>query len=290
MKPFDVCVVGHTTRDWIRRDGAERCATGGVVYYAALTLQQLGYRVAVITRLNASDRDELLGELRAAGIAVYCRDSAETSVFYCVYSTASPDERVLTVGPVAEAFTPADLEGVSAHWFYLGPLTNRDMSPGFIRAAAARGDVALDAQGLVRQVEAGAIRAVRPPKISALLQNVSLLKVDAYEAATLTEERDLKVSARRLSELGAGEVVLTCGSRGSLVFDGSEFHVVDAVDGEVVDPMGCGDTYLAAYLARRLASDGPASAGRFAAAAAELTLEREGAFRATEALVRGRMA
>ena len=229
MRPFDVCVVGHVTRDRIRSDGVERNGAGGVACYAALTLRRLGHRVAVITRLAGEDRDELLAELRSEGIAVYCGESTRTSSFECVYSRQVPDERILTVGAVAEAFEPADLEGVFASWFYLGPLTNRDMSLGFVRAASARGRIALDAQGLVRQVDGCEIRTVRPVDVSSYLQNVSLLKADEREAATLSSENDLEASARRLCEFGPDEVILTRGSKGSMIFASAGSYAIDAV-------------------------------------------------------------
>ncbi len=118
---------------------------------------------------------------------------------------------------------------------------------------------------------------------------MSLLKVDEGDAAILSEEVEAEASARRLREFGPDEVILTRGSAGSLVLDAGGFHAVDAVVGEVVDATGCGDTYLAAYLSRRLVSEEPGRAGRFAAAAAALSLEKVGAFRASEAEVRDRM-
>jgi sugar/nucleoside kinase (ribokinase family) len=47
------------------------------------------------------------------------------------------------------------------------------------------------------------------------------------------------------------------------------------------DATGCGDTFLAAYLARRLTSDDLCDCGEFAAAAASINIETLGAFRGT---------
>ena len=54
-------------------------------------------------------------------------------------------------------------------------------------------------------------------------------------------------------------------------------------------PPGCGDTFFAAYLLRRHRGDEIPTAGRFAAACATLTLERFGAFAATEPDVTARL-
>ena len=56
----------------------------------------------------------------------------------------------------------------------------------------------------------------------------------------------------------------------------------------VADATGCGDTYLAAYLARRLSGAECAECARFAAAAASLNIEALGAFRGSEADIAAR--
>jgi sugar/nucleoside kinase (ribokinase family) len=200
------------------------------------------------------------------------------------------DRRVQTVASVAAPFAPSDLGNVRARWFYLGPLSSRDMSVEFVKAVRGRGTVALDAQGLVRKVEMKEIQAVRPAETGALMRPISILKVDEREAAILSGTDGLEDAARQLRTLGPREVIVTSGSKGSMIFDGRKFHYIDPIVGEEVDATGCGDTYLAAYLDRRLASDDPELAGRFAAAAATLALEREGAFQAGAPQVRARMA
>lgn len=292
---FDVCIVGHVTRDRIRTVDGERSGVGGVASYAALALRSLGYRVAVVTRVADIDREVLLTDLRAAGIEVYCGASVQTSTFRCVYDKPSPDERTLSVDAVAEPFAPADLESVSARWFYLGPLTSRDMSVDFVLAAARRstvvgGQLALDAQGMVRRVDGREVRATRPDDVPTLLAHVDVLKVDEDEAAMLAGDEDPVRAARFLRSCGPGEVLLTNGSQGSLVCDAAGLHPIDAVPGTTVDATGCGDTYLAAYLSRRLRCEDPVPAARFASAAASLSLETAGPLRATEAEVLERMA
>lgn len=290
LRPFDVCVVAHVTRDVIRSDGARRTGAGGVAYYASLALHRLGRRVAVVTKMAREDQGELLSELHSEGITVFCSDSAETTVFNNEYEDGDPDSRVQTMTSVAAPFAPSDLRSVDAGWFYLGPLLSQDMSVTFVESVQKRGRIALDAQGLVRNIEGEEIQAVRPAETEALMRPISLLKVDAHEAATLSGADGNENAARRLHALGAKEVIVTFASEGSMIFDGQDFQYIDAVAGMEVDATGCGDTYLAAYLDRRLASNDPELSGRFAAAAATLALEREGAFLASPPEVRARMA
>jgi sugar/nucleoside kinase (ribokinase family) len=238
--------------------------------------------------MASKDQAALLSELRSVGITVYCIDSAETTVFTNEY-TDGHDSRIQTVSSLAAPFAPSDLVGVRAHWFYLGPLLSQDMSVEFVDSVRMRGKIALDAQGLVRKTDGEKIKAVHPAKTEALLRSVSLLKVDAQEANTLSLANGHEDAARRLHALGPQEVVITFASKGSMIFDGENFQYIDAVAGTVLDATGCGDTYLAAYLDRRLDSDDLERSGRFAAAAATLALESEGALHAGPLEVRARL-
>ena len=159
---FDVCAVGHVTQDVIRVDGAvKKRMPGGAVYYASLALRRLGRTVAVVTKLAPEDA-ALLSEMRLEKIDVSCSNSAATTVFENLYDRAEPDRRIQRVTAVAEPFTPSDLGNLRARFFHLGPLTNRDLGPEMLKEASARGKVALDAQGLVRKIQGGQIRGVKP--------------------------------------------------------------------------------------------------------------------------------
>jgi len=286
---YDVCIVGHVTCDVIRSHAEERRAPGGAATYVALALRRLGRTVSVVTKVAAKDETELLHELRAEDIPVSCTDGGRTTVFHNLYPDLDPDHRIQRVTSVSAAFTRSDLGDLRAHWFCLGPLTSRDMSRELVEAAAERGPVALDAQGLIRRVAGEQIELVRPADAEAILAATTLLHVDEREAEILSNERGPVDAARKLLAQGPSEVIVTAGSRGSLVLSEHGLERIDAVPGKAVDPTGCGDTYLAAYLHRRLASEPPARAGRFAASAATLTLECEGPFRDGEAEVRARM-
>ncbi len=106
----------------------------------------------------------------------------------------------------------------------------------------------------------------------------------------LAGESDVAQAGRRLCSLGPDEVLVTLGSRGALVVSPQGVEHVAALPAAVVDATGCGDTFLAAYLHRRLAGSAPAPAARFAAAAATITLERSGPFEGCESDVDARLA
>lgn len=79
------------------------------------------------------------------------------------------------------------------------------------------------------------------------------------------------------------EVLLTFGSMGSVIYDGTTFHKIPAyLPKEVVNATGAGDTYMAGYLYKRAKGAGIEEAGRFAAAMTTLKIEGIGPFDGTK--------
>ena len=291
-------VIGHVTRDRIAHGSATREQPGGGAYYAGLTLARLGAQVEVITRLAADDRPALLRELHAAGTHLTVGLSPATTTFENTWLDAALTRRTQIVTAVAAPFTAADLPTADAALLHLAPLTASDMDTHFIECAAARGVVALDAQGMVRQVgpagRHGAV-IVRPWEDAATaLRWVSFLKVDVEEAAVLTGLADPPRAARQLAHrLGRApcEAIVSLAERGAVIASPQRTHHIAALPAaQRMDATGCGDTFFAAYLLRRHRGDDIPAAGRFAAACATLTLERFGAFAATERDVADRLA
>jgi sugar/nucleoside kinase (ribokinase family) len=93
-----------------------------------------------------------------------------------------------------------------------------------------------------------------------VLRHVSVLKLAEDEAQALVGEPDTDA----LRSLGVPEVVVTLGSRGSLVLAEGRLERVPAqAVGGRVDPTGAGDAFFAAYLVSRAAGYASvAAAGR----------------------------
>ena len=278
---YDVCIIGHVTRDigaFNRRPGSEM--PGGVVNYAGIALQSLGLKTVVITKAANVDADEILGRLRKIGVKVHWLASRSTTVFENNYSGNGLEFRNQKVRAIANTFDPRCLPPVWAKTFYLGPLTNGEMSAEFVKAVSERdGRVFLDVQGFLREVENGKVRLVDWPEKREVLAHVHVLKANLAEARFLSGEKEPERAARKLVELGPEEVILTFGGNGSLILAGGRLYDIPAYPPRVVaDPTGCGDTYSAGYIFHRLQSDDIGAAGRFAAALAALKLERHGPF------------
>ncbi len=266
---FDVCVVGHVTRDIVAIGARQTEMPGGTAYYAPLAMRYLGSHVAVVTKLSKESKG-LLDRLHQEKIAVFVRESPRTTTFMNIYPEGM-EGRQQRVDSIAQPFTVEDVEGIEARVFHLGPLTRDDIPLEVIASLAARSIVSLDVQGFVREIDGGGssegeVRLTDWPDKDEALPLVSILKTDEEEARILSDELDLRRMALRLSEFGAREVIITRGSRGSLICSAGQFYEIPAFSpGTLVDPTGCGDTYMAGYLFRRQTVDDLREVGEFAA-------------------------
>jgi sugar/nucleoside kinase (ribokinase family) len=276
----DVLLVGHVVKDRFP-DDEDRQTPGGTAYYAAIALASLGARVKVVTKVAPSDRDLLLKELIGTGVEVVQRETPATTEFVHRFPHGRTGERMLTLPRRAEPFEPRDLGTTPAAIGYAGPLSVRDVPAVTLRALRALcGRVAIDLQGLVRQVEGDSIMLRGSAQAREALALAQVVKADLTEAEVVTGEREPEAAARALAGLGPEEAIVTMSDRGSVVFcDGVSVRLPAFPPEPFADATGCGDTYLAAYLCARLGDAHPREAAGFAAAAAACKLQWKGPLR-----------
>jgi sugar/nucleoside kinase (ribokinase family) len=147
-------------------------------------------------------------------------------------------------------------------WVNVCALTRTDFSSETLAALAGGGRrLLVDAQGLVRTPAIGPLHM--DGNIGDMLRHLEILKLNDEEAEALVGSTD----PERLRILGVPEILLTLGSRGSLVITPGSFEHVPAVEVEgSVDPTGAGDTFSMAFLTQRAAGAEPVEAARAATA------------------------
>lgn len=278
---FDLCVIGHATRDRIEiASDAPRVLPGGTVQYAGTAGSRLGLRTHVVTKMRASDRQELLSNLESLGISVCVHASPVTTEFVNIFPSAPSDVRLQKVLSVASPFQPSEIT-TKARAYLFGPLTRSEMDRSCIEPLASRGArVALDVQGLLRETTGTFVELGPNPAALELLAWVDVLKANAEEAYLLTGSGSIEQAARRLAAAGPSEILITSGSEGSHVFAKGRLTSIPAYPpAEVVDTTGCGDTYVAAYLARRLAGSAVEASADYASRVAGAKAGYHGALR-----------
>ena len=253
MRPL--AVVGNLSLD--RVDGGEPRA-GGAPFHAARALRLLGRPALVAAKAADRDRRLLLPPLVRFGLPVLWRGGDATAAFSFSYDG---DRRSMVVDALGPAWSPDDLRGLErADWVHVGALARSDF-PAATLAGLARGrHLGLDGQGLARPDRTGPL-ALDADYDPAVLRHVSVLKLAEEEAFALLGGTDEDA----LRSLGVPEVVVTLGSRGSLVLAGGRLAPVPVRPVER-DPTGAGDAFLAAYLASRASGYAPVPSARRASA------------------------
>ncbi len=281
---YDVCVLGHVTKDRISIPGRpDHEMPGGTAYYVSRAWAALGLSVCMVTRVAEADAQELLGDLSARGVHVRNCGARQTTVFENRYEGPALQTRTQRVLQVADPFVPEDVANLSARAVHAGPLTRGEVQMEVFEHLRGVADyVALDGQGLLREVIDQQVRLAPFRHLDQVLPHLDMLKVDDREAKIMADDEDARTSAVKLADMGVAEVLMTFADRGSAVRYGNDLSCVPAVaPTETVDATGCGDTYVAAYIYARLQGQAPVEAANFASAAASLKIADYGAFSGT---------
>lgn len=278
---FDVCVIGHITKDIVRIKNVEKEMPGGVAYYFSMGLKNLGSNVSLITKAAEKDKG-LLSDLIKNNISIFYKASQETTVFENIYPEGL-DFRIQNVKYIAQPFSTEDIPDISTRIFHLGPLTKEDIPIEILKVLSKKAKISLDIQGFLRKIERGEVKSVDWKEKDEGLAYVNILKTDETEAKILSGEDNIKKAALKLSTYGIDEIIVTLGSKGSLIYSKRKFYSIPSFPAKkIVDVTGCGDTYMAGYIYKRLKLADIDESGRFAAAMASLKLEESGPFKRSE--------
>jgi sugar/nucleoside kinase (ribokinase family) len=274
---YDICCLGHLTLDKVVTTQAVRHLAGGTSFYFSNAVCAMDVKYSLVTAL--AERDwHIVSDLRTRGIEVTVLPSANTVYFENTYSP-NPDHRAQRVLQQADAFAVEQLPDIQAKIYHLGPLLADDIPLELIKTLSARGRISLDVQGYLRKVRNQTVYAVDWPAKRQALPYVDILKANDAEMEVLTGQNDVCQGARILSDWGVKEVIITLGSKGSVIYTDKIFYHIPAYrPTAMVDTTGCGDTYMAGYLYQRIKEAGWQDAGEFAAAMASIKIASSGPF------------
>ncbi len=275
----DICCIGHITKDKIVTPNRTVYMAGGTSFYFSYAINQLPKDVtfSLITAMDPTEKEPVEKMLKA-GIDVSMNASRNTVFFENIYG-ANQNERKQRVLAKADPFTIQQLEHVDAKVFHLGSLLADDFPTEVVEYLSRKGRVSIDVQGYLREVRDEKVYPIDWKEKLKVLKHTYYLKVNETEMETITGLKDAHEAAKLIHAWGVTEVIITLGSEGSLVYVDDKFYEIPAYPPhEVVDATGCGDTYSAGYLYKRLQGATPTEAGKFAAAMCTIKLEHNGPF------------
>jgi sugar/nucleoside kinase (ribokinase family) len=278
----EVVVVGAAARD-VAADDPRGWRLGGGVTYGALTIAGLGLRTVALVGVDepAATAKEL-DLLRQRGVDVRLVPLERGPVFD---NRETPSGRVQTCVRPSDHMSVASVEPeLRATRAWLFALVADELSEEWADVPNAADLVGLGWQGLLRELVAGELTHRRAPTPNRLVARADVVGVSHLDVEPGTPLEAML----RVCRPGA-TLVLTDGADGGIVLEVPEsgerprLRRYPAIPPDVViDPVGAGDTFLAALLAARAFPTrlaGPAGRDgdlRLAAAAASLVVEGPG--------------
>ena len=278
---FDTMIIGQITLDHnIDYDGREEYINGGAVTISGYAAAAIGHSVAVVPKGNTKVIDPFRVFADSRVQRIFAVESETYTEMQNTYFTADRERRRGLNTRGIEPYQPSDLPDAEAKIYHLGGLVAGDFPEAFVKACAARGDVGLDVQGMMRfRNDDGTLELRDWPEKLRILPLIRYLKTDAAEAEMLTGTDDRVKAAYQLCEWGAKEVLITHNTE-AIVCDGTKIYRAPLRPRNLSGRTGRGDTTFAGYLCERLDHDIP-TALEFAAALVSLKMETPGPFKGT---------
>lgn len=276
---YDICTIGHITLDKVVTTQSVNFMPGGTSFYFSKAIQKFDVDYRLITAVAAAELP-IVEQLQKEGIEITTLPSEHTVFFENIYSQ-NQDHREQNVLHKADPFTKevALLPNIDAQIYHLGPLLSDDISVELLKALAQKGMVSLDIQGFLRFVKNQKVHYTDWVDKDEALAHVSILKANEYEMEVITGQKEIRAGALYLAEMGVKEVIITLGSKGSVIYTEGNFYEIPAFKPkQVVDATGCGDTYMAGYLLKKIKGGNPQEAGEFGAAMATIKIQSSGPF------------
>lgn len=263
-------VIGPVTHDLVVIGDEASHKIGGATYYQSFVFEKFYSDYLVIINCD----DESLAEEFPSMDKIRLIKKENTHFFENIY----PFKGNLNVRNQLSNFADipilkSDLEDIlpeDIDAFVLNPLNRYDFPCETIEYLKSFGvPIFISVQGFLRfpgeQIDdKWAIKLDKFDDLASILSGVYAVFLDEGEKSIMGLDYDVD------------EMVITDGSNGSrIVFDGEVR--IDAVKcGDVVDTTGCGDTYMAAYISKRLNGDSIKKSGDFASKIASEKLKSPG--------------
>lgn len=281
-------IIGPLAKDKVIKNGSSYRSIGGPVYYQAAVFSRLKIDNTAVTTLAVKDND-LLNDL-PNDTNIIPISTGETIEFENIYPDNNPNHRIQRASIPRNPITQDNLQHINFKDYnaiLLSPLYNTDIPLETLEYINTfKIPIYLGAQGYMRHLTKDKKVVLKPWKDhEKYLQFVKILFLDELEARVIlgSFHGNLEEIAWKLCCYGPEEVVITRGDYGALICsrkeEFTEYHAIPAFPpAEINDPTGLGDTFMAAYSAKKLESNDPELCGIFASLTSSLKIENKGAF------------
>lgn len=279
-----IALVGPLVKDIITIDGKSQIYMGGIPYYEAQALKSFG--VAVVAYVTYARAEEQFVEDSFQGIKVIPFYAQNTITHELVYESKNPDVREVRVPKYDANIFPVEektLEELkSFDYILLGPLYYENIPYEFFEKMKNH-NLVINNFGLFGYFENGLAIHKKPENFIRVAPFLKCISLDEGEMKFASQKETCEQGAKFFLELGVQEVIVTKGSRGSMIFTKDNVYKIPSFPPKkLVDPTGAGDTYLSAFVySKELFGEDMQKRGEFAAMSATMVIEKGGAFMGT---------
>ena len=249
---------------------------GGKGANQAVAIAKLGGKVAMIGKVGSDETgDALKNNLKAMGVDESMVTRADVPSGIAMIIVEGGENRIILYKGANHSVTKADVdEGLKNAKPGDALVMQLEIPLETVTYAAA---VAKQKGMLVLLNHAPAV-----PLGEELLKNVDIIAPNETETEILTgvgldSDVHIALAVKKLYQLGVKRVIITMGSRGSIVAEGQTITPVEPRKVKAVDTTSAGDTFVGATVLRYLDGDTLEDAARFASVASSITVTREGA-------------
>ena len=258
IQNVDVAVIGHFSIDTILLPSRSAPFTvlGGSAAYTSFAAKRLDATASVISRVGGSFPEAYLWWLKQEGVdvsAVIKNVSDPTTSFELAYSK-DLSERTLRLKskgvPISLEDVPCDFHAKALH---IAPIAN-EISIEVVERLRECGDVlSLDPQGLLRTFDEAGNVAENASVDKRIFSLINIYKSSQNELFALTGQSELKPAIKAIHDFGVQTVIVTMGSKGSVLSVGGGQYNIAACPSQVfVDPTGAGDVFIGGFLTEYL--------------------------------------
>lgn len=285
----DIVLLGHIVKERIFfSDHTLGPVLGSPVAYGSVVAGRLGEKVGIVTIIGTDMPEELLkpfsdGNVDITGMVV--KPGRWTTTTELVYREDGTKE--IRYPQKASPIQFEDIPHVyhQAKVFYIATMDHDVPLETIYLMRELGGLMAIDLGGYGgAHSREHPTRAEQdnPEALRNLVRCVDVVRASVEDCAHLlgaeqvTTEADEEAVIRRLLEWGADVALLTLGERGCIVGQGTDVHRVPAVQGEVIDTTGAGDSFSTAFLVAYMHTQDIVWSAQFGAAVAINIIERSG--------------
>lgn len=270
-------VIGPVTQDLIITKDNKQSKTGGAVYFQSFVFEEFFKDYLIITNCSdASLRNDFPNPDKVKLIKKEC-----THYFINEYPN-NDDFRIQYSNFANIPITANDLSSILPNdidAFIINPLNAYDFSKDVIDYLKSFDvPIFMSLQGFLRypfkkiDEDNYSLSLRLTPEVTDLICDIEGLFLDESEAKILFENFDFK-------DFNINEIVITNGSKGSRVLADKEYKIPAVKCDDVVDSTGCGDTYVAAYISKKLITNSILKSANFASKIASDKLRFFGPFK-----------